>query len=172
MSVISAVLVAVLTVAAVSDLKTRRIPNALTLGALLAGLCLQTVQGSGALLAGLAGAGLAALVALPFFALGALGGGDAKLLIAVGAFFGPARLPGALLVIALLGGVMAVIDAMRRGVLGPVLLSCLQLLKTWGTLGRAGSAPAIDTAGAMTIPYGVAIAAGALVWWFWGGDIL
>jgi hypothetical protein len=67
---------------------------------------------------------------------------------------------------------MALVDATRRGMLGQVLVSCMQLLRGWATFDRTGSAPAIDSAGAMTIPYGVAIAVGALVWWFWGVEVL
>ncbi len=168
----SVVFVLVLLLAAVGDLKDRRIPNVLTFGALAAGLGLRAATGPTALMDGLEGGGLAALVAVPFFMLGALGGGDTKLLVALGSFFGPGRMVGALLLIAFLGGLLAVVDAVRRGILGPVLLSCVDVIKSWGTFGRAGAVPQLGQAGALTVPYGVAIATGALVWWFWGVDVL
>jgi len=167
---ISAVFVALLGTAAISDLRVRRIPNWRTLGGLAAGLALRVPDGPGAAVAGALGATLALLVAVPFFSLGALGGGDAKLLLAVGAFMGPERLVGALLTISLLGGGIAVVDATRRGMLRPVLASCLSVVRSWFGGGR--EAPRIGSAGALTIPYGVAIAVGALGWWFWGVSVV
>jgi prepilin peptidase CpaA len=159
----------VLVVAAVAkDLKSRRIPNWLTAGGLVAALCLRLVMGRDSLVDGLSGAGLAALVSLPFFVVGALGGGDGKLLIAIGGFMGPVRLAGALLMIALVGGALAVVDAYRRGILLPVWFNVVDLLKHWLTLGRGGKKIDLFSPGAVTIPYGVAIAVGSLAWWFWG----
>ena len=73
--------------------------------------------------------------------LGVLGGGDAKLLMAVGAFMGPRDLLVAMLVIASLGGIMAAMDAVRKGILLPVLYNCGSILKHWATFGRRGSQP-------------------------------
>jgi prepilin peptidase CpaA len=159
----------VLMLAAVAkDVKSRRIPNWLTAGGLVAALCLRLLMGRDSLVGGLSGAGLAALVSVPFFAIGALGGGDGKLLIAIGGFMGPARLVGALLMIALIGGALAVLDAYRRGILLLVWLNVVDLLKHLLTLGRKGKRIGLSSPGAVTIPYGVAIAVGSLVWWFWG----
>ena len=70
--------------------------------------------------------------------------------------------------IALVGGVMGGLDAYRRGVLVPVILNCLDLIKHWATFGHRGRRVALASPGAITIPYGVAIAIGAVMWWFWG----
>ena len=164
----SGVFVVTLAAAAVWDLKFRRIPNLLTVSGLLVALIMRGIQGADPLIDGVIGAGVAALVSLPLFALGALGGGDGKLLIAIGGFMGPGRLAGALLMIALVGGAMGVLDAYRRGILGPVIFNCFDLLKHWATFGRRGRRLALAMPGAITIPYGVAIAVGALMWWFWG----
>ena len=167
----SGVFVVTLAAAAVWDLRFRRIPNLLTVSILLVALIMRGIQGADPLIDGVIGAGVAALVSLPLFALGALGGGDGKLLIAIGGFMGPGRLAGALLMIALVGGVMGVLDAYRRGVLLPVILNCLDLVKHWATLGHRGRRVALAMPGAITIPYGVAIAVGAVMWWFWGARI-
>ena len=164
--------VALLVLAAFWDVRTSRIPNALTLAGLLCGLVLRAFGGVEALAHGLLGAGLALLVALPFFAVRALGGGDTKLLVAVGAFMGEGRLVGAMLLIAVIGGVIAVVEAVRRGVIVPVVLNSVDMLKRWVTLGHKGTQQSLATPGAVSIPYGVAIALGAAVWWFWGGDVL
>jgi prepilin peptidase CpaA len=169
--VTSGVFLLTMLTAAAWDLKFRRIPNLLTVSGLLVALMMRGIQGADPLIDGVIGAGVAALVSLPLFAVGALGGGDGKLLIAIGGFLGPTRLAGALLMIALVGGVIGVLDAYRRGVLGPVLLNCLDLIKHLATFGRAGRRQALAMPGAVTIPYGVAIAGGAIMWWFWGAHI-
>src|SRR5262249_10220156 len=148
--------------------KNRRIPNWLTASGLAAALLLRLVMGRESLVGGLSGAGLAALVSIPFFAIGALGGGDGKLLIAIGGFMGPSRMVGALLIIALVGGALALLDAYRRGILLMVWLNVVELFKHWLTFGRKGKRIGLASPGAVTIPYGVAIATGSLAWWFWG----
>ena len=90
-------LVALLVLACWFDVRERRIPNALTLAGAAAALLLRSGWGWGSVLEGAAGAGLAVVVGLVPFALGYLGGGDVKLLGAVGASMGTDRLLGALL---------------------------------------------------------------------------
>jgi len=151
------------------DVRDRRIPNVLTVAGLAVALVLRAFLGTGAMLDGLAGAGVAMLVALPPFALGMLGGGDAKLLAAVGGFMGLDYVIGALLAIALLGGGLAVAEAVRRRVLPQAIANTFGFAKHWLLLGRSGSASTIDSPHALTLPYGVAIATGALMWWFLAG---
>ena len=114
------------------------------------------------------GALLAFVLTLPLIVLGVMGGGDAKLLIAIGAFMGPRHFLTAAVLIAIIGGMMAVVDAGRRGVLLPVLYNCGQIMKHWATFGRRGANRSFASVGALTIPYGIAIAVGALLWWFAG----
>ena len=151
------------------DLRQRRIPNALTLAGLAVALCLRLSWGWGAVFQGGAGAGLAVLVALLPFALGVLGGGDVKLLGAVGAFVGLNRLFGALMVVALVGGVLALVEAVRRQALLRTLTNIRVFAQQWVWFGRAGVTPTIESPEAMTVPYGVAIALGSLAWWCFGG---
>jgi prepilin peptidase CpaA len=167
--VASVLLVLVLLVASWTDVRSRRIPNWLTVGGLIAGLAVRAWMGPGPMVSGVLGVALAAVLALPFFAVGALGGGDAKLLMAVGAFMGPADLARASLVIAVVGGLVALIEAGRRGVLLPTLASCGSLILRWVTLGRRGGERLVVGDERLAVPYGVAIAAGSLLWWFAGG---
>jgi len=165
----SALLVVMLVVATWTDVTARRIPNWLTISGIVAGLAVRVSLGLGPLWGGVLGFAVACLLALPFFATGVLGGGDAKLLMAVGVFMGPADILPAALAIALVGGVVAVIEAARRGVLVPTLASCGLLLVSWVTLGRRGhSSRPVAGAERLAVPYGVAIAAGSLLWWFGG----
>jgi prepilin peptidase CpaA len=76
--------------AAAHDLATRRVPNWLTAGILGAGVAWQlSVGGAEAVLRGLAGAGCALAVMLPLFHRRWVGGGDAKLAVALGAWLAP-----------------------------------------------------------------------------------
>ena len=159
-------LVALMLAAGVFDVRSRRIPNALTVSGFVIAILLRFIAGPAAGIDGLTGAILAFVLCLPFFVLGVLGGGDAKLLMVVGAFMGPRDLLMAMLLIASIGGIIAAVDAARRGILLPVLYNCGDILKSWATLGRRGSNRSLTTAGALAIPYGVAIALGASVWWF------
>lgn len=147
---------------AVCDLRTRRIPNLLTVGALALALALRAVLGGGMLVEGVQGAALALAVTFPLFAVRALGGGDVKLLMAAGALLGPAATLVALLLSAVVGWVLALGVVVRRRAVLPVLVSCGELVRYWITAGRAGSMPRLDAPGALAIPYGVAIAVGSL----------
>ena len=164
MTVTFAVLAVLLAVSTATDLRERRIPNAVTVTGMLVGLVLGLVQGQFA--ASLLGLGVALALGLPFFALGALGGGDAKLLGAVGALLGPISLVSVLLYAGLAGGALALLQAVRRGTIVPLLVRTLDLALWAVTLGRRGTRSSLDSSGAISVPYGVAIAVGSLAAWF------
>ena len=165
----TAALVALLALACWCDVRGRRIPNALTLTGAAAGLLLRVPLGGSAVLDGLAGLGVALLIGLAPFALGVLGGGDTKLLGAVGAFVGLGRLPGTLLLVALAGGVLALFEAVRQRALGRTLANTFGFVKDWWMFARAGVAVHWRAPGTVSVPYGIAIAVGTLIWWFAGG---
>jgi len=162
------VCLAVCAVATVLDLRSRRIPNWLTvpsaLGGLLLNLVVFTVAGGG-LREGLRLGLLPALIGALFLLLGFgflglirfVGMGDVKLMAAVGAFL---RWPSAILAfayVALAGGVIALAYAVLRGRLGPVLRNLF-------TLGRGVVAPRRAPARKLElhrIPYALAILLGA-----------
>jgi prepilin peptidase CpaA len=164
----SVALTGFLVAAAWTDFRARRIPNVLTMSGLALALLIRGMVGPGPLIEGLVGALLAFVLTLPLLMLGVMGGGDAKLLMAIGGFMGPRHFLWAGVLIAIIGGMMAVVDAGRRGALLPVLYNCGEILKHWATLGRRGANRSFASVGALTIPYGIAIAAGALLWWFAG----
>ena len=166
------VFVGVMVGAAILDLRSRRIPNALTVTGVVAGLVFRAPLGFDAVVGGLLGIGLALLLTAPMFAIGALGGGDLKLLAAAGAFMGPRQLVGACLLIALLGGVVALAEAIRKGALRALLLNVFYMMSRWWSPDRRNLAPTLVPPVRMTIPYGVPIAVGALAWWFWGGNVI
>ena len=170
---IGGAIVAVATTAAWFDVRERRIPNALTVSALGIALLARAFGGFPDLGAGLVGAGICLLLALPLFLAGGLGGGDVKLLTAFGAFLGPGRLLVGFVVMALVGGAMALIQMVRKRVVQRTLWNLYVLFKTLGKgtftgWKKEGSEAwlTVDTPGAVTVPYGVAISAGALYAWF------
>jgi prepilin peptidase CpaA len=169
-SPLSLALIVVVLIAVWTDVRTRRIPNGLTATAVVMALVLRALLDAGAVVDGLMGAGIALAVLLPLFALGGVGGGDAKLLVAVGAFLGPHGFFVAGLATAVAGGVMALAWSARRGVILPVLLNTGGLLKYVFTAGRSGERATLESPGAVSVPYGVAIAAGTLfALWYGGG---
>ena len=163
-------LIAVVLVAAALDLKSRRIPNWLTVSGFATALAFRLPYGTAPVLDGLI-AGLIALgLSVPFFALGGLGGGDVKLLAAVGAFLGVDRLWMALFVTVMVGGALALIAVIRQRRLGTTIANMYMVMRSvrtkeayTGWKGAEGDAPlTIRSAGVITRPYAVAIAAGAL----------
>jgi len=170
---LTVVAVGLVTLAAALDLRDRKIPNWLIFAGTGAALLLRGLLGLELLRAGLVGTGIGLAVGYGLFALGVFGGGDGKLLMAVGACFGgPDRILGALLAIALAGGVLGILWAVREKVLLPLLLNTGRTMTYLLTLGRAGSLRTMTSPGAISVPYGVAIAAGSLIWWFWGVPVL
>src|SRR5580693_1842359 len=103
-------------VAAIFDIRYRRIPNWLVLAGLVVGIA-WNVYSSG--LSGLAraseGLGLGFILYFPLYLIRARGAGDVKLLAAVGAIAGPGNCVWIFLLTAILGGIIAVILLMSRG---------------------------------------------------------
>jgi prepilin peptidase CpaA len=146
------------------DVKTRRIPNVLTVSGLLVALLLRAVQGPLPLAAGVMAAVIGLGLTLPLVLAGALGGGDMKLLAASAAFVGPGALPVLLLVTAIVGGALAVVVSARRGALAETMNHARALVSRGA--GTPAARRTLATPGALAVPYGVAIAVGALAGWW------
>ena len=162
------VVLGVVLVAAAIDLRTHRIPNLLTFGSAAAALVYHAWTG-GASGLGSSAAGWAIGVALflPMFLLRGMGGGDVKLLGAVGAWLGPRAVLYAGLYSVLAGGILALVIGAMHGYLGKAFSNIWGLLGLWRT---AGIQPlpglTIEDSVGPRLAYGVAIAAGtmATVW--------
>jgi len=140
--------IAVASLAALIDLRTRRIPNWLTLGALLTGVGLGLAQGGQAGgLEAVAGAALGFALLLPFYLVRAVGAGDVKLLAGLGALLGAQGLLPVALYAAIVGGAISAVMLLRRGV----------LLSTFGDI---LTRPLHMARSGAKAPYGVAIATG------------
>ena len=148
---------------AVYDIRSRRVPNALTGPALLFGLLAHFALGG---VRGLGSAAAAALIAgalfLIFYLAGGMGAGDLKLMMAVAAIAGLPRVADLLVLTAIAGGVLAILVALSRGRLKATLLNVGALLVHHGT---AGLRPHPDlnllNSATLRLPYAVAIATGS-----------
>jgi prepilin peptidase CpaA len=146
--------------ATIIDIRSRRIPNALTaaMAAVGVGLAASGVSGV-SLAASIGGAVVALVLMLPGHALGATGAGDVKLMAAVGFIVGFRVAVNAFFFTAIAGGILAVAVAMRRRRLAATLAGTGRLVAPPGEARREirSAAPASRFA------YGPAIAIGSLV---------
>jgi prepilin peptidase CpaA len=152
-------------VACVTDLRQARIPNTLTFGAAAAGLAFHLLAPQGLGFA-FAGAGMLAglLVFFPFFALGAMGAGDVKLMAALGVWVGWQPALNVALYGALAGGVLAVVVAMWQGYLREALRNIRALLSYWRLAGLKPLPELTLEAGkGLRLPYALPIMAGLMV---------
>lgn len=158
----------ILVTAAFLDWRTRKLPNYLTCSTMLAGLFYHGLtKGQHGLVFSVAGMALGiGLLFLPYL-MGMMGAGDAKLMGGVGAVLGPIGLLNAFLLTCLCGGLLSVI----------VLLGgserSMKPSKNWGTSLKLFLATGSIRAGSnfpagrkVTLPYGVAIAAGTMLYMF------
>jgi len=158
-----AITLVILVLAAIFDLKYRRIPNYLTLPAVVSGLILNLYfSGWAGLQDAFTGALLgAALLFIPF-ALRGIGAGDVKLLAAVGALNGMNFVFFVFLYSAVAGGIMAIVVLLGKK-LFPALFTTAMIFQN-GLAASGGSEKASLTLG-VKIPYGLAILAGTTAAW-------
>jgi prepilin peptidase CpaA len=161
-AITTAIMYPMLLIGAAADVRWGKIPNALTAPCALMGIVLNVVD-QGIAGAGFSLAGIGIALALWFLAPlvgNVLGGGDVKLLAAVGALRGPVFLLYAIAFTAFWGGLLAVCCAAGRHKL---LASCKQLGQWlyWRTLWQV-NAPLDTAAVGVRLPYAVAIALGAI----------
>jgi prepilin peptidase CpaA len=161
-------LAALVIIAAAFDLRTRRIPNWLCATGFLSGFACQIAlfHWVGAREAAL-GAGLALLIYIPLFALRAVGGGDVKLMAAVGSIAGPAAWIAIFLIAAIVGGAIALVMIAIKGRIGRTLRNVGILLTELSHLRaphRAEQELDVTTNQGLRLPHGCTIAAGTMLY--------
>lgn len=102
---------------------------------------------------------------LPLYAVRAMGAGDVKLMMMIGAFLGPMQTLGVVVLTFAAGGVLAIVMALWQRSFRQLVLN-LRFMLTTSAISAAGGAsakfePLQQTAGRM--PYAIAIAAGTLL---------
>jgi len=151
------------------DVRRMRIPNWLTFPSLLTALALAAWQGG---LAGfgeaLLGAGVALAILFLPFAFRALGAGDVKAAMVLGALWGTETLLPALWWMVVAGGVMAVVMVAARGQLP-------DMLRRWARSAvltvQAARLTYVSSAAGSTgtgLPFAVAMGLGAAAYQIWG----
>ena len=158
-------LFAVLIVAAYTDLLHRKVYNWLTLPACILGVglhwTLAEVGGPG-LTASLAGLGIGFGVFLVAYVLGGVGGGDVKLMGAIGAIGGAPFIVSAIFWSALVG---AGIACWKLAWQGKLLAGVRSSVRYGVGIGTKSSSSEDEEIARTTVPYGVAIAFGTV--WAW-----
>ncbi len=164
--VLQALLLAVALLAGAWDIRTRRIPNWLVLPALLLGFLLNgfLFYGPG-LLRAAAGFGLALLIYMPMYILRGMGGGDVKLMAALGAIAGWRYWLAIFILTGLLGGVLAIVLTLAKGrfrrTLWNVGFIVSELIRFRAPhLGRADLD--VENPKAVTLPHGAVITLGVV----------
>ncbi len=151
------------TVGAVYDVTKRRIPNAFTFPAIIFGVLLHDALGGWRQLGSAVAAGLlCGLVFLLFYLAGGMGGGDVKLITAVGCSAGLSLVGPLLIWTSLAGGVMAVGLALYHRRLKETLGNMCALAVHHASAGLAPHSELhVGNARTLRLPYALAIAAGS-----------
>jgi prepilin peptidase CpaA len=147
-------LLLMVSIAAVNDLASRRVPNRLLLAGLAGALLLHglSAEPGAALLSALGGMLLGLVIFLPFYLVRGMAAGDVKLMAVVGFFTGPTEAFQIAIFTWCAGRVMALLLILLRS----------RLRLAFVNIGHLLSGKALpQSAGAM--PYGVAIALGTIV---------
>ena len=172
-TLINAILAGFITAAVITDARSRRIPNALTLPVAAAAFAIHGLYaGPGGVVFALAGLGAGlGLFVLPYI-LGGMGGGDVKMLAAVGALKGATFAFHAFLGAAVAGGVMAlalaVIHGRARRTMGNIGAICTTMAAGVNPKGAFCDAHSPGAA----FPYAGAIAAGVVFAEFFASGLL
>ena len=142
-----------------ADLRTRRVPNWLTLGITAVGFTFAAANLTSTSIGGAVGGFVLGLVLmLPGHLVGATGAGDVKLLAAVGTLLGPTGVAIAFMYTTILGGVLALVVAIHRGRLQDTLQETATLVVTGGANVAAIERPSANN----RFAYAPAIALGSL----------
>ena len=158
--------------AACTDWRARRIPNWLTVPALVAGIAINSflMKWHGTKVS-LEGIGLGLGLFLPLVLMRGIGAGDWKLMGALGAILGPARLLVVILASILIAGLMALVEVLRQGKMKETAGNLAILVNGFFSFGfRPNATISLDNPGMLKLPFGVAAAAatatcyGAIFW--------
>lgn len=145
------------------DVRYRRIPNKMVLVTLVGGIALNTIfGGTHGLLISLGGFAVAFGVTLFLHTFGTMGAGDVKLFGAIGAISGISLVLPTLLIVAMTGGVLAILKMIYSGRVRTTMFGVLQFF--YGLLpGQKVPRFDIPEDRSHTLPYAVPICFGSLI---------
>lgn len=158
----NALIIAFAVTVAVSDGIWRRIPKMLTVAGAVVGLVVHLFGG------GLASAAFATLIGfvigVTLFRLGAIGGGDVKLMAALGAILGTGRWFTAMEIAVFAAAAVAIVQMIYRGVFRQTLLNIVELTQWLFSNGfREHPTLNVHNTAMLRAPFGVAAAVGTVV---------
>ena len=147
----------ILAFACYGEIRARRIPNWLTLGSVALGLGAAAIEGGvDGLVDSALGLAIAGGVFLPFCLLGVVGGGDMKLMAAVGAITGYPMVLRVLCDTCIAGGLIAIAIMAWNGVLLTTLANVFRLMVGMQRRTKGLRNPPM-------VPYALAITIGTIV---------
>lgn len=150
-------------IAAVCDIRSRRIPNKLVFPGALAAIAFHTISPYGiGFLSSMGGLAFGLIAFLPLYMTRAMGAGDVKLMAMVGAFLGPMAALGAIITTLIAGGVLAIASAIRNKSTQR-MFNNIKVMMTYAMVGAATGnriSAEITSISAGKLPYGIAIAIG------------
>jgi prepilin peptidase CpaA len=160
------IVVLMLLISVYTDLKTRKILNAVVVPGMLAGLIINfALTGTDGLFFSLKGLGLGfGLLIIPF-ALGGFGAGDVKLLGAIGSLKGSLFVFKVFLATGIAGGVLAILVLIKqKRLIATIKRICSSLYVLVGSVFKVNTLTSLDKAEYHeSLPYGLAIGIGTLM---------
>jgi len=146
------------------DVRTRRIPNVVTGPAIVLGAALNFLHGGlPGLVMSLTGFVVTVAVLLAPFALGGIGGGDVKMMAALGTLLGPRLAFLGLALGMILGGAIMIVHLGRLGRLGEKLRATASMFSAAAVTGSLEPLRvSADRPNAISFPYSVPLGLGTL----------
>ena len=160
-------LLGLLLIASLTDLSRGRIPNSVTFTGIIGAMILHSaINGSAGLRFCLMGITLGFMLLGPLYAMGGIGAGDVKLLMAVGGLVGPGNLVKIFVVASLVGGLWALALALRSWGLQQTVRRTWIWMKIWHGTGRIVADTGQDQRNSI-LRYAPVLAVGTLLVQLW-----
>ncbi len=163
----------ILIVAAYIDGKELRVPNWITFPMVASGLIFNAVSGGwGGLGSALIGMTVGLMCLLPLYSVGGMGAGDVKLMAGIGAWLGGWVTFYAFLVSTVVGGIMAIVMALRSGKLRKHYENFFMILFEFKQVKDPRELTKIAAerkSSMLLLPYGIPICIGSIAYFFYAG---
>jgi len=155
-----------------TDYRWRRIPNWLTLPAVLLGIVVNSIlSGWAGTRESLLGTGLGLLILLPIVSMKGMGMGDLKFVTAFGAFLGPSHLIAVLVAAIFINAFIALTMVIWKRRVRQTIRNLGHMLVSLLTLHLPGPELTLDNPQLVKVPFGVALAIGIFLYTaahYWG----
>jgi len=160
-------LLGLLLIASLTDLSRGRIPNNVTFTGIIGAMIFHTaINGSSGLQFWLMGITLGFILLGPWYAMGGIGAGDVKLLMAVGGLVGPGNLMKIFIVASLVGGLWALAIALKGWGLQQTVRRTWIWMKIWHGTGQILTDASQDQRNSL-LRYAPVLAVGTLLVQLW-----